>query len=309
MVKKVVVDCDNTMGKPFSEIDDGLTILYLLGCEDIELVGITNCYANSSIRDVEYWTDRFLHDINRTDIPRHSGKPFSGQNPTDWFKNAWGHHFLNEREDTPGPSDAATFLVEQANRYPGQLYLLAVGSMTNLFEAWSIDHAFFKKIKLVALMGGVLGDLELRGKPCRELNLSSNPAGAFRVLHNGECPVVVMNANICIQAPFTEMNMPDVAFWPARRKRMLREWLGVSQGTFYLWDLLPAVYLSHPDLFDLKRVSSASTSGDLEQGILVTQGEGPQVIMPETILDRVRFMNIINKAWRKEWEQEDRGWQ
>ena len=89
MATKVIVDCDNTMGKPFAEIDDGLTLLYLLGCADIELIGITNCYANASLRDVEYWTDRFLHELDRTDIPhstpRRHGLP-GGKTLNEWLR-------------------------------------------------------------------------------------------------------------------------------------------------------------------------------------------------------------------------------
>ncbi len=307
MATKVIVDCDNTMGKPYAEIDDGLTILYVLGCDDLELLGITNCYANASLRDVEYWTDRFLHDIDRTDIPRFSGKPYFDQNTTDWFKRTWGHHFLNEKPTTEGPSDAAAFLVEQVNRYPGQIHILALGSMTNLLEASRIDSGFFGKVNEISLMGGILGYLSLNGRQCSELNLACNPEGAYRVLNNGKCPVVVMNAYTCLQAPFSDGDMGKISFWPERRKRMVREWLRVFEGTFYLWDLLPAVYLSHPDLFDLKKVHISSTLQDLERGLLVKGDGGAEVIMPDNILDRAQFMDLIYSAWRKAWEKESKG--
>ncbi|MFZ2636036.1 MAG: nucleoside hydrolase [Rectinemataceae bacterium] len=308
MATKVVVDCDNTMGKPFAEIDDGLTLLYLLGCRDIELVGITSCYANASLRDVEYWTDRFLHDIDRTDIPRRSGKPFFDQNTTAWFKGMWGHHFIDEKPTVAGPSEAATFLVEQVDRYPGQIELLALGSMTNLLEASQMDGDFFAKLKGISLMGGVLADTMLGGRPCSELNLACNPAAAHKVLNNGKCPVVVMNASICLQAPFSDADMRHISFWPERRRQMVREWIGVFEGTFYLWDLLPAVYLSHPDLFDLKKVHISSTLQDLERGLLVEGDNGAEVIMPDNILDRERFASVIHSAWRTAWEKESRGW-
>jgi len=308
MRKKVIIDCDNTMGKPHAEIDDGLTLLYLLGCDDIELLGMTNCYANASLADVEYWTKRFLHDIDRPDIPRFSGKPFMNQNPTEWFKKTWGHFFLNERSPTTGPSEAALFLVKQANAYPGEIHLLALGSMTNLLEASELDSGFFGKLAEISLMGGVLGELELHGTRCRELNLACNPAGAHRVLNNGQCPVVVMNANICLQASFSAKDMPAISFWPGRRKEMVREWIDVFQGTFYLWDLLPAVYLSHPELFDLKKERIFSTPVDMEQGLLVKGENGAEVIMPENILDTAKFMELVLAAWQRAWEQERGGW-
>ena len=49
---KVIIDCDNTFGVPGRPIDDGQTILYLLGRDDIEIVGITTTHGNSTIDDV-----------------------------------------------------------------------------------------------------------------------------------------------------------------------------------------------------------------------------------------------------------------
>jgi purine nucleosidase len=308
MSVKVIVDCDNTMGKPYSEIDDGLTLLYLLGREDIELQGITNCYANASLKDVEYWTNRFLHDIDRTDIPRFSGKPFHGQNETEWFKRTWGHHFINEKPTHSGPSDAAVFLVEQARKHKGELQLLALGSMTNLLEAWELDHSFFSNLAQIVLMGGVEPGTLVRGRPCLELNLACNPPAAHKVLHNGECKIVVMNAGTCLDAPFDHNDMERIRFWPERRKQMVREWLDVFEGTFYLWDLLPAVYLSYPDLFDTTKANIVSTAKDLEQGILMRGAGGTEIAMPQHIIDVKRLMDILGSGWQNAWEKENQGW-
>jgi inosine-uridine nucleoside N-ribohydrolase len=101
--------------------------------------------------------------------------------------------------------------------------------------------------------------------------------------------------------------MGRISFWPEGRRRMVREWLGVFGGTFYLWDLLPAVYLSHPELFDLKSARIASSLSDLERGILVTGDYGAEVTMPDNILDTGRFMDIIQSAWYAAWQKEKNG--
>ena len=70
---------------------------------------------------------------------------------------------------------------------------------------------------------------------------------------------------------------------------------------FYLWDLLPAVYISYPELFDENPVTIRSTVADLESGMLVRAGEGEGTIinMPTQILDRKRFMAILYEAWAR----------
>ena len=45
--RKLLFDCDNTMGIPDCDIDDGLCLLYLLGRKDIELLGISSSFGNN----------------------------------------------------------------------------------------------------------------------------------------------------------------------------------------------------------------------------------------------------------------------
>lgn len=73
---------------------------------------------------------------------------------------------------------------------------------------------------------------------------------------------------------------------------------GVS--VFYLWDLLPAVYISHPELFDEKLVVVRSTVSDLETGTLVIADdrEGARINMPARILDVGQFMAVLFAAWQ-----------
>lgn len=43
-MKKVIFVCDNTMGLYGKDVDDGLALLYLLGRDDIKLIGITTTF-------------------------------------------------------------------------------------------------------------------------------------------------------------------------------------------------------------------------------------------------------------------------
>ena len=65
----VILDCDNTMGVPGCDVDDGLTLRYLLGCPEVELLRrgmILGCgYCRSAklpqIRDLKTYTDHVYH--------------------------------------------------------------------------------------------------------------------------------------------------------------------------------------------------------------------------------------------------------
>ena len=42
--RKLVLVFDNTMGIPHCDVDDGLALLYLLGREEIEILGLVACF-------------------------------------------------------------------------------------------------------------------------------------------------------------------------------------------------------------------------------------------------------------------------
>lgn len=65
----VVFDCDNTFGVPGCDVDDGLALLYLLGCPDVNLLGITCTYGNNKLDTVYHNTLRLLSEWGREDIP------------------------------------------------------------------------------------------------------------------------------------------------------------------------------------------------------------------------------------------------
>ena len=39
-MKHVIFDCDNTLGVKDCDVDDGLALLYLLGCEEVTVHGV-----------------------------------------------------------------------------------------------------------------------------------------------------------------------------------------------------------------------------------------------------------------------------
>ena len=68
-MKRVIYDCDNTMGLPLKEVDDGLTLLYLLGRPDIELLGVTTTFGNGTAGQAYAQTQKLLQQAGRAEIP------------------------------------------------------------------------------------------------------------------------------------------------------------------------------------------------------------------------------------------------
>ena len=52
MKRKMIYDCDNTIGIEGCDVDDGLSLLFLLACEEADLLGVTNCFGNNETERV-----------------------------------------------------------------------------------------------------------------------------------------------------------------------------------------------------------------------------------------------------------------
>ncbi len=281
MQQKVIFDCDNTMGLRWNEIDDGLTLLYLLSREEIDVLGVTTTFGNNTIENV-WQATTMLWDLYGFDLPLKMG----------------------EGQRLQPPTEAAAFLVEQVNRYPGEVTILATGPLGNLRAAKELSIDFFQKTKQIVCMGGMVTQpMMMGGQVLSELNLSADPEATDTVLH-AECPVTIMNAHVCLQAPFQWRHALRAKSWHRKIARWRNWWhfgfgLKYRQNAFYLWDLLPAVYLTDPELFSENQVKIASSLQDLERGTLIIAEEGQPVNMPDSIIDRNQFYERLFQGWEQ----------
>jgi inosine-uridine nucleoside N-ribohydrolase len=283
MREKLILDFDNTMGLRHHEVDDGLVLLYLLGRPELEVLGITTTFGNGTISEVDAQTDWLLRRLDKESIPVFSGAPDRQAEPTE----------------------AAQFLAETVAAHPGQVSILAVGPVGNLHAAAKLDPAFFTKVKRIACMGGYLEPLRLGRQNVGELNLSGDPEASLALLA-APCSVTIMSAQICLQAAF---GLPDIIrtmLWPQWLRSAVVHWLATfwrytGEPRFYLWDLLPAVSLSFPEVFEERSVSCDSTLSDMEQGLLVLRDGQPngRLNVPSQVRAPGRLKRIIFDAWNR----------
>ena len=180
-MKKIVYDCDLTLGVPGCDVDDGLALMYLLGCPEAELLGVTATYGNNKIDVVWETMNRMLSELGQPALPARKGGEARGE-----FQ-----------------SDAAEFLVDMANQYAGELSILATGSLTNLGGAYTLDPHFFEKVKEIVLMGGITEPLVFEKKIMDELNFSCDPEATAAVLTKGK-NVSIITGNNCLKVLFTK---------------------------------------------------------------------------------------------------------
>lgn len=273
---KVILDCDNTIGVKRSDIDDGLTFAYLYAHPEIELLGITCTFANNHQHVVYYNTLQMMEDLEITDVPVFKG----GRKPEEY------------------DSEAVDFLVEQVSKAPGEITVIAIGSLCNIAGAYVKDPEFFEKIRHLIIMGGILEPLYLNGSLCKELNFTIDYRSACKVLFN--CKKLTVMSSQCTQDAIygekeIQMLLAQKTRFMERYVDDIRDWIVHinayygNRSVFINWDLCTAIYLTRPELFQDKMCRIVKCQESIKTGLMVEDKENKY---PD---DQVVYFNIPTK--------------
>lgn len=175
MTAPLYLDCD-------TGIDDALAIAVLLRA-GADLAGIGTVSGNVSAAVAARNTLHLLELAERTDIPVAIGRhdPLKGQ-----FRGAaadvhgtggLGGLVVPEPLARSVAATAAELLLELSHRHSGELDILAIGPLTNLAEALTVDPTLPERIRRVTIMGGAV---EVPGNitPIAEANIFNDPEAA-----------------------------------------------------------------------------------------------------------------------------------
>lgn len=261
-MKYIIFDCDSTVGLPGKPMDDALALLYLLGRPDeAEVLGITCTFANGTAAEVFASTSALLHEIGRANIPLLRGA---------------------EPEEDPR-SEATRFIADTVNARPGEITLVAIGSMTNLYGAYLLDHTIFDKVKEIVLMGGYTAPLKYHGKHLDELNFSVNPEAAACVLNRGR-NISILTGNNTLEPSY----LPRDEFIEKMQGTYIAEKCGYrfddkelrnGDAVSYCWDVVATVYLLHPELFKDRPTHCYVTEKGMHSGWLGVTEEAPDTCL------------------------------
>lgn len=288
-MKKVIYDCDNTMGLDNRDIDDGLALVYLVENKDVELLGVCTTYANDSLEYVHKQTLELVEDLG-INLNVYKGRGKFEMNDYTGF----GYKRF-EDDGNFESNEAAKFIVEMANKYPNEIDLLATGSMQNLYDAYMIDNEIGEKLNSVVLMGGITGDLYFGDKIMKELNFSVCPKGAEVAIKKYK-NVSILTGNRCMDVEFGTNELDKVKalgnnikneFIINKIEKWMREFKEkYNYDSIVLWDVIAAIYLMNPDMFRDDFMSVVSTEEDLFEGRLVEGESATRVNIPIVLDDK-----------------------
>lgn len=281
MTKKLIIDCDNTFSVHGCDIDDGLAIIYTLAQKDVEVLGINTTFGNNKLDIVYPNTISFMKNIGYENIP-----------------------VLKGSIDNYQENEAARFLVDMADKYEGNLSILALGSLTNIYHAWQLDNKFYEKIKDISLMGGITEPLIINNKVLNELNFSCNWEASLNVLEYGKS-IIVGTGNTCLDGFFTRERFETLKDGNDFEKWLYKEsqyWFDREKDVFdnhgiYIWDILSAAALLNPDIFTMETLEISPDEESMKTGMLLGKGNKREVIIPK-IKDVDEYMEHVYERYR-----------
>lgn len=287
--KTIVVDFDNTMGVPGKDTDDGLALLYLLGCDDADVIGVCTTFGNSTI-DIVHDNTRTMLDEMKLDVPLYKGAA-SAEDPD---------------------SEAARFLARTAAENPGQVHVVALGSLTNLRGALAVDPRFFDNLASVTIMGGYTESLPFNGFFIDELNTSCDPDAIYELLAASNvgkpqapgCPVSAATAQICLPATFTRAAFDAEFGTGSWVMRACSPWFRNMEEQFnwphaVCWDVVAAAMLMQPELFEPSTMDVTLYRRFLSVGYFEAAPEGAPraTINVPQIIDGEAFVAAVFEKW------------
>lgn len=303
MAHKIILDTD-------PGIDDAMAILTAIAHEDIDLLGLTTVFGNVSV-DQAANNALWLTEQAGVNIPVFKGcaKPLR-KDPLPFPDfvhgvDGFGNLDLKPAEGQLSSLDSAEFIIEQVQKYPNEITLVAIGPLTNLATVIERAPELVNKVKRVVLMGGTI-HADGNVSPVAEANIFSDPDAAEQVMA-AEWNVVMIGLDATHQVSFNRALFADIAsnnpkvgdfmqssadyyinFYIKVRAQELTENVSdqkedSSQDACYGHDICAVLYVVQPDAFQTIK------------GSICVATEG--VAMGQTIINHRQLTSYLMDDW------------
>jgi len=242
---RVILDTD--IG---DDIDDAFALALLLRCPELELMGVTTVVGGVMRR--ARTAEAMCMAAGAVTVPTLPGcrnalasRPVAGLNERPF-------HYGADADDADGAAEYVTSVWQLlATHATGRNALLAVGPLTNLAVAVTVDDRGRRSDLRLTVMGG-----EFQQERFVEHNVRCDPEAAHLVFASG-LPIDVIPWSI---GPATRLTDADVKRLEASNDRLVKllvDWLRqfwrhVPDKT-NMYDPMTVVALLRPDLFDWRR--------------------------------------------------------
>lgn len=181
-------------------VDDAMAFLLAMASPELELVGVTTVFGNGGIDTCTQNALRLVELVDRPDIPVFAGAarplihPYRGKGDSVHGTDGFGNTNLPEPKGKPNSGHAAHFIIDTVLASPDQITLIAVGPLTNLALAVSLEPRIAQAVKQVVIMGGA-ASRPGNASPVAEANIHNDSAAA-RVVFEAGWPLTMVGLDV-----------------------------------------------------------------------------------------------------------------
>ena len=211
-MKRIIIDTD-------PGIDDAAAILLALASPELSVEAITAVYGNGPVEQCAGNALRILHAAGRLDIPVYRGaaKPLLRSPNEGWAGHVHGADGLGNIHSPLPPTQreaaarrhAVLEIIDRVMSSPGEITILALGRMTNVALALSLEPQLAESVAGIIVMGGALS-VPGNVSPVASANLYEDPEAAAVVYSSG-APLVQVGLDVCNQVAVSRAQLDQIA--------------------------------------------------------------------------------------------------
>jgi purine nucleosidase len=283
-VKRIILDTDLAMGAPGSDIDDGFALALAHADPDIQLELITTVNGNTDVESATILTGELARRLDIGDVPIVKGAAAAFTHPEVVRRPAEAVVALGAGARPPTEGYAAVAIARHVMENPGEITIVAIGPLTNVAAAISLEPRLAANVAEIVIMGGIFfGTMPNRRMP-GEFNVWVDPEAAAAVLRSG-APLRWVGLDVTLKVQLTRahaerMRSADSSFAPFAGESTLA-WIEHSGAldpgapgagdSCAMHDPLAVAVVTHPELVTFVDAHVSIVTGDGEaRGVMIT---------------------------------------
>lgn len=292
-------------------VDDFVALIHLLSLDQYRLTGITVTNANCYIDNAVETTLRILDLFCRKDVE----VALSNAKPVNSFPEEWRSNkefiklidILSDRKintEKISKLEAADFTAAKLLDTQEKTTIVLTGPASNLAKTFEkYPEAINKVEKILWMAGAFLAEGNVKAPDhdgSAEWNIFWNPNAASSLLKTG-IPIFLFPLDICKQLPVDNYFMYHLNESDKQLSNLVLQLFEpnyLAHERFYMWDVVPTVYLGKPALFQFENTAIDVELRGTSRGNIYRSSKGSKIKYSK-IIDDEGFYDFLLEQFQQ----------